>query len=940
MSYARYPITGIGGTFPFEVSLIFPLLGFFYILKIIGLTILTSEKILFVLYYFLSGCSMYYLVSVLTRKGSTGRGPSRVIAALFYMFNYFTVLFTPLLTQYIAYSLFPLILGLYVKGLEDTENRFLRSFLFVLALSFLPAAFSNPPFVAMIVIALVLYGVFDLVFVHRFRKTLHFIQFNFLSVVLYLLINMWFLGVWYFYFATKGNMYLSSSILPGYWNPGSTLSETFVLQGSWAWNDQYFCYFYNYFEKTLFKVLPYIFTIIAFSFVFLRRKSVRVWFFVFLAFIGIFFAKGRWGLFGSFYAWLFDNLPMFWIFREPHTKFTLLTVISFSILLGITLPSICRLIIDRYKKMSLFLVISMYGLIIAVIGFNSWPAFSGDVIPGKRGDIPSFHVKVPDYWKDAQEWVNNNNDDFRLFELPENKWASVWLSWKHGFAAGGDPVKFLFNKPAVQVPATNAVAKQIYDSLDKNEMSKLYKLLHMLDVGYILQRNDFMWKVLETDPPKAVGRMLKRQENIEFDRSFGRLDLYKIKGKSSMFTAATRLIGVHGGPEALGPMTYFYPLDKEALAFFNLGDIKADSEYLKRVSDIVVYNDSYQNFALSIVEECIRIDPERNISWGATDPGKDWVVIDKTKKIQLDPVLMKRIDENFLTGDACVYTLSEKPLRIPLNIDSKETYHLFVRGTVFDKDSTLSIYVDFAHVTDVSLEQDGLNDFQWFYTGAIDLSDGMHEIHIKTGGDRVLIDEIILMPYIGLGISDKKIRNVVRDNKTGINYLLNLNEGSPEKVPIDVISDGKYLIEAYLSPAKGSADKLTVSLNDMDVVLNKTGKNTYEGNIDLKAGKYLFVSGLNNAFVNISYISKEKRDGGRKVEYEKYGSSRYLVKVDRPEEPFYLIFKTPYDNNWELYEVLGGDPGFKLKNFDLFSFFRGRSRLSRIRDQMLVNGFA
>ena len=96
----------------------------------------------------------------------------------------------------------------------------------------------------------------------------------------------------------------------------------------------------NIFGKTYlmrpgFLVLP----ILAYAFLLFNPKSKTILLFALLGLIGAFLAKGVNPPAGFIYAWLFENIPGWQMFRDP-TKFYFLVVLAYSFLVPYTLEAI------------------------------------------------------------------------------------------------------------------------------------------------------------------------------------------------------------------------------------------------------------------------------------------------------------------------------------------------------------------------------------------------------------------------------------------------------------------------------------------------------------------------------------------------------------------------------------------------------------------------
>ncbi|MDP8261821.1 MAG: hypothetical protein P9M13_00780 [Candidatus Ancaeobacter aquaticus] len=941
-NFVRYPVSDISGVHAFEVNLIFPLLIFYYIFEAAGVSLIVTEKTLFVLYFFVAGTSMYYLMTVLLKSDKKYDNFAKLIAAVFYMFNYFVILVNPLLTQFIAYTLMPLILGLYIKGTTtDGPPLFKRSLLFVAALSFLPAAFSNPPFIVVIICILVGYSLFDLIIVNRFKNISRILSFILLSIFLYILINLWFLGVWYVHFTSSGNAI--ANILPGYWNPGSDLSQTFVLKGSWAWNDQYFPYFYEYFEKTPFKIFAYLFPITIFTILLFKIKKFIMYFFILLAFAGIFFAKGRWGMFGGIYAYLFDNCPIFLMFREPHAKFTLLTVLGYSVLLGVSLSKIIQYIVYRMRKIgflhrfknTVFCGIGTF--VIFMIVYNSWPIVTGNIISDKRGQIPSFRVKVPNYWLEAADWFNNQDEDFNILELPENKWPSIWLAWDQGYAAGGNPVNFLFNKSTIHSPVSNVIARQVYTGLTQGMSSNIYKLLQMLNVKYLFQRNDYLWNTLKTDSPSDVKKMLSNQKNIKLEKTFDKLDIYSINTKPSVFTSTEYLAGVFGGTKSLIPLSVFYDVDRMGFYFFkHLKD--DDINALNSFSSLIVFNNSFDDLVKDFVPDKYRLDPVNALTWKDTDIKKGWAIANDMNKTPFNLTERKLLVGEYLNKGKGVLTMSKKPLSFNYFADKKGVYSIFIRMMPLSSGEGLSFFIDGRKIRMFKNIESERTFFQWKEVGECNLSQGDHIVTINSNGTRYLVDEIIVIPERNIEIEEDKLLEVIKENKSSIDYLF-YTEKCYNNQNLYIPQDGSCRLDVVLSKNDLNMNK-AIYVDKVLIDLNQDSNDKLFANIKLRKGKHTIKTDIKGGIVKVSQKSQFDDTVGPIINYEKYGSSRYKVEINNISKPFYLIFKNNFDVNWKLSRLIDNNKDYVLKKFDLFSIFRKRSNMEEIGKHSVVNGYA
>jgi hypothetical protein len=149
-----------------------------------------------------------------------------------------------------------------------------------------------------------------------------------------------------------------------------------------------------------------------------------------------------------------------------------------------------------------------------------------------------YHVKFPQYIFDAAQWINNFDEEFRILLLPDQK-ANAY-TW--GFAGTGDITWELFNKgilfrsygegqspPSPAEAIYNLAIDSLYKSSEPNS-TEFVKLLGLLNVKFILQRDDFLFNFFgDTDSPAFIKKKLGMQKGVKFSRSFGAWKFYEIE---------------------------------------------------------------------------------------------------------------------------------------------------------------------------------------------------------------------------------------------------------------------------------------------------------------------------------------------------------------------------------------------------------------------------
>ena len=262
-----------------------------------------------------------------------------------------------------------------------------------------------------------------------------------------------------------------------------------------------------------------------------------------LVILGLFLIKGFLPPFGKIYSILFRYLPGFWIFREPYSKFTLITVFAFSCLLGLSFIFLATgldnnklfLIMNKLKKKVIFV---LWFLIFSTILINSYPFLTGEVIWDKNYKLmKSLYAQVPDYWGETKIWFKENNiKDERVLILPRSPYGHAY-NWKSGIATAGPVAHVLLEEPIIFYSSSPTLKSEeiingIYTSLGTERNERFPNLLAMLNVKYLLQHNDLDYKNSlsgSTFSPEEVKEMLSFYPEISKVKNFGELDIYEVK---------------------------------------------------------------------------------------------------------------------------------------------------------------------------------------------------------------------------------------------------------------------------------------------------------------------------------------------------------------------------------------------------------------------------
>ncbi len=537
-----------------DISKIIPFILFWAFFESLGLDIVIIQRLWFVGIYTFSILSMYYFVSTLFPE--LRFRIARIISSLFYLFNAYIGLSTNRVlseSTALAYIFTPFLLGIFIRCLNLYDERKIKHvIIFVLALLLMSTSVANFPSYIAFWILLLSFFLYEIT--KNKNKTINYLQYIALVLILLILTNLWWVVPLIFSISEKDSNITLSKDISLKWvvekSEDSSFLNVFRLFGKWSFDDgvyingKFYLYHPQYPMYTKFPLLfiTFLVPILAFSALLFRPKDRRVLFLSILAVIFIFLAKGMHPPLELINELLYKYIPGFIIYRDPPTKFLPLVIFCYSILIGITINEIYHYLARNRKLTNL--KHALLALITVLVLLNGWPVITGDVIHPEGGfhdavleNLKGFQAKIPSYWFEAGAWINSKEEDFRVLLTPQNPFLSVHYDWYLGVDR---TPKFIY-KPLVTVypkglyvrnEMSLGLAQKIYNEIKSNS-TNIEKLLSIFNVKYILQRNDLDWTYfgnpkLTVSSPTEIKQILSSKEGIKFVKSFGKLDIYEV----------------------------------------------------------------------------------------------------------------------------------------------------------------------------------------------------------------------------------------------------------------------------------------------------------------------------------------------------------------------------------------------------------------------------
>jgi hypothetical protein len=568
-------------------------------LGVIGLSPSFAEKIVFYILFASCGASMYYLSLVLNTER---KRIANLCSALFYMVNPFSMIF---LWRYLTlalwfYAYFPLALGLFIKGINNQEKKLLNILLLSLVSFIMAPAFNNLTYTIIFCLLLLSYFAFYISYLLLKRenklKVKQVCQFTILTIIILVLTNSWWFipNLPFSLEAFQGSITVRAKFLKmsglsilEISSMNSTLVNVFRLMGHWAFNagylgDAYFPYAPTY-SLPIFILISFLIPILAFLPLLTSQMDKYIAYFGILALTGLFLIKGLNPPLGDFFKWLVINFPVLEALRNHYEKLGITVALSYAFMIGRGLNEIY---LHMYKKSresvvrsyrtfrKIVSIITVILLSILLFGVYAFPFWTGDVIYGGGRILPSYRVKVPRYYYEADKWLSNQSENFRIFSLPLSRMCYAEFSWEEGFT-GVDPSVWLFSTPTISRNTGESynlpirLAELLIEK--KEDSSYIGWVLALLNVKYILLHRDANWKYIQSltgqyisTSPDSLKHILDSQEWLHLERSFDKLDFYRNEfWKPLLIWATSKSILVEGSINEMTLIVKKIPLQME-----------------------------------------------------------------------------------------------------------------------------------------------------------------------------------------------------------------------------------------------------------------------------------------------------------------------------------------------------------------------------------------
>lgn len=459
----------------------------------LGFTDIHIKRIMYAIFFFVSGSSMFFLLSVILRV-YTAKIQKHILyfsiftGSLLYMFNPFTMQMgnLPIIPYHASYMILPLVFGLFIYNLQ-IRSSLLLTLLFSLSAFFLVGA--NPSNTISIGIFFMFYAVFFLREVKsNSKQNVSFIVASFIFILLltsYICLPVLFSSTNpYGDVPSKEEFLLSLDV--------NSILTSFVnllrLMGGPTWSS--FSFSPQYTQNPILIIVSFIIPLFIFtSFMFTKYKKIKL-FFLFVVVISLFFSKGACPPFENIFIFLYKSIPFFGIFRAVYYKFAFFAVLAYAVLLCFATIHFYEYFKQNFKK--LLWIFIFIPLVIFIYG---WPFFAGIITK------QDYLTEIPDDYKQLKSIIHSDTTDSKVLALPPApKGAGLLLQWEnYNKYVGPHPDSSLIGKPVLD---SYWFIRNSYKNLTvddswigtrfEDNFNEVLRYLGILNVRYLLVHYDFI----------------------------------------------------------------------------------------------------------------------------------------------------------------------------------------------------------------------------------------------------------------------------------------------------------------------------------------------------------------------------------------------------------------------------------------------------------------
>lgn len=757
----------------------------------------------------LSGCSGYKLAKTVKIKQE-----GAFLSGLFYMLT--PVIFNrvvPGYTNYIlAYSLTPLIFSFFIKSVEDKKLK-LRNII-ATGLLFALSGVQMQYFI-MLPLLFLLYSLFS-ESINEFIKRFSVI---FIAGAMALLIHApWILPSLMNSGAAKDVMSNKAITWVTFLHP--SLIKAMLLQGaSYGFFRQ--SLYINNIALLLWAASAIILVFIVFSNIILNKNNRTVSFFLVLALITLFIAKGINPPLGGIYRILYANIPLMSLFRDLH-NILVLPALAYTCLIGFATPKITETtkgVINLDATDEDLTAYLIFALLVVLILIYAWPFFTGNF-----ANNLNINVYKPEYYELFKK-MEQDTEDYRVLYTPaiqpiryaENSYPGVV-----------DPILYYSPKSSlpslIQYSNSDRLSTFVDISLHQNRTNQLGRILGLANVKFIIQRSDFYSSLPNfLYPGRYIGfdksyiddnvkYNLNLQEGMSKTEQIGLvktnvtnqslITIYNNSYYREHFTDARSTALVGGSWPTIITGMHAGELNNS----FMFASQISDTNQLNHIDNILFENPNYIDTVEMFIPKIFKINLGNYA--GETDAKKGWASTNGWwwYNWELSGLLSNG-----------VITQNTARLDVPLNLDKSSEYTLLAKIYFNYFGTPLYFLIDDIRVGVVNSAESN-SKFAWVNIGKVSLQKGTHKLAILSEFGENIISDLIVAPTEDFEKALNKTAIFMQDKDIAV-----IQE-------FESINEQIFLMQNYnewlIKNTTDYSDVYTNYNREMDVYLNKQGNDS------------------------------------------------------------------------------------------------------------------
>ncbi|MEM3449463.1 MAG: alpha-(1-_3)-arabinofuranosyltransferase family protein, partial [Nitrososphaerota archaeon] len=351
-------------------------------------------------------------------------------------------------------------------------------------------------------------------------------------MTLSIIVNIWWL-IPFLYYVEDVNKYIGHSIIVdvkkwSFTHRRASFLNLFWLNGFWGWQPEYYHYITLYTNLWM-KLIVFIPAIIGFITLLIRYNKNRAFnlYYAITILALIFLAKGIHPPLETANLILHNNVPLLSYFREP-VKFMHALPIFLSFLIGDFINSTAKYNSSlSHNRKRCIAGIVLTGLLASSFIISALPLVTGDV-------YHKAEVVIPNYWYEASNFINSKTGDFKILLTPNDDFYAMPYKW--GYIVEDQITLNLFKHDTVYlsfvdynttlIDDKSTIRWVLWNTIISNKSNEFTKILSLMNIKYVILRNDLIWKGRNVIPPNVFKAFLSCANDLQLAGSYGDIEIY------------------------------------------------------------------------------------------------------------------------------------------------------------------------------------------------------------------------------------------------------------------------------------------------------------------------------------------------------------------------------------------------------------------------------